>query len=166
MSVLNSWQFHKFEAYHIQQLLAIEEEVYNDPWNHDDFSDPQLEGIVGTDKYGAIIGYCLYVQLYEIIAGIRHTAEIDILSVTVAYSHRSMGMATSMLNKVLEMHNHNVTVQTIANNLPAQKLFRKAGFICNKISNECYRNGNEIETYNFIYRPEWKSIENQLEAIV
>lgn len=133
-----------------RQLLKIENDSYDYPWEYEDFSDIS---IIAAIENNCIIGYCVY--------NYTDIRTISIQSVTVSEKNRRKGIATKLIEQAMLVSNASmITTQTIADNLQAQLLFKKFGFICNRTSYQYYYVDSrseelEMETYHFVFRKSW-----------
>lgn len=147
--VIKSYNGMHLPPHLLNQIMEIENDSYDYPWLPNDF---QLRGYtiyVGTIR-GKVVGYCVLQQSYA--------RDPSIECITVSEPHRRKGIASKFLEHIMKLSDNIVLTRTIAGNLPAQLLFKKMGFICNKTSYEYYTSDFEeleLETYHFIFRKSW-----------
>jgi len=124
------------------ELANIEKECFTDPW-----SKESLEREIIVNKLSNI----LIAEIDDIIAGYMGIwfilDEGHITNVAVKEEYRNQGIATLMMNKVIELAKENnvtcFTLEVRASNKEAISLYKKFGFSEYGIRKEYYEDNNE-----------------------
>lgn len=120
----------------IETVAAIEKCIFSMPWSerafHDILHNDKALYLVAEEK-GTIAGYCGVCQIMD---------EGDIMNVAVAQEQRGRGVATVMLQELLEQSSSRgimaFTLEVRAGNAPAIHLYEKLGFTVEGIRKNFY----------------------------
>lgn len=130
------------------QVLAIENESCDYPWDHDAFVDffkarnsIGVAYILGESEVAGFMLYELHKRCYHIV------------SIAVAVRHRRSGFGRRMVDKLrkkLPPHRTALTLDIRERNLAGQLFFRSLGFVATGVVRQPY-----METTEDAYRMEW-----------
>lgn len=128
----------------LQQMIQIERASFDDPWTAEEFIQhfncKSVSSIVVCERQGEIdevVGYLFYQCLKQ---------HINIVSMAVSPIYQRKGKALAMLTKVMEKTSptrRKVIAVVRETNLPAQLLFKKAGFLATKIIRKPFDNSDD-----------------------
>lgn len=131
------------DSSHINGVYELSKICFNIPWSLDSISN-ELENklakyVVAEDSSTKeVIGYAGV----WIVAG-----EGDITNIAVNPSYRKQGIASDLLNKILETCSKNnctdITLEVRVSNIPAQNLYTKFGFVNEGIRKKYYSDNGE-----------------------
>lgn len=110
----------------IEQVAAIEKEVFSMPWSEKSFSESLTGGnalFVVAEKDGVIAGYCgMYISFEE----------GNITNVAVAPQYRRQGIAAQIIDYILKLASEKgitkVFLEVRETNIPAISLYESFGF--------------------------------------
>ena len=129
--LLPNLTFEPMRSCHLQQVLKIENECFEDPWSETYYTlslkrPRSYEHFYVARRENTVVGYIVFSILYE---------EAHILNLAVPIAYRRQGIAKYLLASALGMiHAHDgreVFLEVAVSNLPAQYLYRQFGFrIC------------------------------------
>ena len=134
MAARNSLQELTFEPMHLddlQQVLAIENQCFENPWSNTYFTislkrPRSYEHFYVARRENIVVGYIVFNMLHE---------EAHILNIAVPPACQRQGIGKYLLASALEMiqadNGREVFLEVSVSNLPAQSLYRQFGFrIC------------------------------------
>ena len=131
------------DSSHINGVYELSKICFNVPWSLDSISN-ELENklakyvIAEDSSTKEVIGYAGV----WIVAG-----EGDITNIAVNPSYRKNGIASNLLNKLLETCSENnctdITLEVRVSNIPAQNLYTKFGFVNEGIRKKYYSDNGE-----------------------
>ena len=110
----------------LDEVARIEDSIFTQPWSRKSFEDslrlPEYLMMI-AELDGMIAGYCVLVQSFD---------EADIVDVAVAQPFRKRGIATAMLQKLMEAGTKRgigaFTLEVRRGNKEALALYEKLGF--------------------------------------
>lgn len=112
----------------LEQVTALEETCFSMPWKRQDFADiltnPNRIYLVAEEQ-GEILGGCMLTDIL---------GEGDISNVAVLEAHRGKHIATSLLEKIMQIGIEErkieaFTLEVREKNIPARGLYEKLGFV-------------------------------------
>lgn len=125
----------------LDQVLAIENETFSDPWSEDDFRNSLLDDkndYLVVDIDGKIAGYCGFWGVLE---------EGDIFNVAVKKEYRRQHIGETMLKALLEKGISrgitSFTLEVRCSNEPAIRLYETLGFTSAGIRKDFYSKPRE-----------------------
>ncbi len=125
----------------LDQVLAIENETFSDPWSKDDFRNSLLDDkndYLVVDIDGKIAGYCGFWGVLE---------EGDIFNVAVKKEYRRQHIGETMLKALLEIGLSrgitSFTLEVRCSNEPAIRLYETLGFTSAGIRKDFYSKPKE-----------------------
>jgi len=143
-------QIRKMTMEDLQQVCAIENETFSDPWSEEDFSNSLQEAnnaYLLAELDGVIAGYCGYWG----IAG-----EGYIYNVAVKQEFRRQGLGYQMLKTLIdESADRGITSFTLevrASNEPAIRLYESLGFESAGLRKDFYRKPKEDAVIMWVKR--------------
>jgi len=143
-------QIRKMTIEDLQQVCAIENETFSDPWSEEDFSNSLQEAnnaYLLAELDGVIAGYCGYWG----IAG-----EGYIYNVAVKQEFRRQGLGYQMLKTLIdESADRGITSFTLevrASNEPAIRLYESLGFESAGLRKDFYRKPKEDAVIMWVKR--------------
>jgi ribosomal-protein-alanine N-acetyltransferase len=134
----------------LQQVLAIEEANFPDPWSEEDFIRclRRREVIGRVAEHGdRIVGFVLY----EL-----HKNRLHILNIAVHSAMQRKGVGTSIIDilkgKLSAERRNRIMLEVRDSNLPAQLFFRAIGFKAISILRDFYGDYTQDDAYLFQFR--------------
>jgi ribosomal-protein-alanine N-acetyltransferase len=138
--IVINYHIRELERKDLEEVTALEASCFSMPWKYSDFEEilttPYRFYLVAAshDEPQTILGGCMLTS----IAG-----EGDITNVAVLEQYRKNNIATSLLSRIIEFGktNCNITAFTLevrSKNIPAIRLYEKAGFISEGIRPNFY----------------------------
>jgi ribosomal-protein-alanine N-acetyltransferase len=134
----------------LSQIMAIERESFDDPWNEEHFRDitditknKTIMTMVCEEEVDRIRGFIVY--------GLR-AKSYHLLNLAVTSSARRQGIATQFIARIQDncsSKRHTITTVVREANLTGQLFFRSCGFRANRITRKYFRNGEDA------YHMEW-----------
>jgi len=134
----------KASVEHIPEIVAIEMASFASPWSarlfYDEIIKPTSEPYVLLKKDGGkemVVGYIFIWRFYD---------EIEIANIAVHPDYRRIGIGFKFMNKVLNLYRGKIRkafLEVRISNTPAQKLYRKLGFVKICIRKKYYSDTNE-----------------------
>jgi len=110
----------------IDRICEIEEECFSDPWSKESFTEALKDSstfFLCAVEEGTVCGYVIFRSLFD--AG-------EILSIAVSESHRRLGIARQMMEKIFSYADSNgvteLYLEVRESNLGAIMLYRCFGF--------------------------------------
>lgn len=134
----------KFGLEDIERVAELEKLLFNDvsigdaAWNED-----MIKNMVGNDNYIKYVAKIENVIVGYIVCEV--TDEINISRVAVESSYQNHGIASKLINKVIEIAKEkdmNVSLEVCENNIRAYKLYSKLGFTQRRIRKNYYKDGS------------------------
>ena len=121
------YKIRRLKKRHIQQVAAIEQECFSDPWS--------IEALESERKYKhatclvvmqhkTVVGYCSFRQVVN---------EGHINNIAVSPKYQNRGIASMLLDKIIYFANKKgligLTLEVRVSNKPAIYLYKKYGFV-------------------------------------
>ncbi|RMF57218.1 MAG: ribosomal-protein-alanine N-acetyltransferase [Calditrichaeota bacterium] len=109
----------------LDQVLAIEEKSFSNPWKRDHFlyeiKNNKLSESIVMEYNGQIIGYAICWHLFE---------EFHLANIAIAPEYRGLGLGEYLFDYTLSraQNEQYYVLEVRVNNLPALKLYQKKGF--------------------------------------
>lgn len=121
----------------LDQVTRLEESSFSMPWKRQDFEDILTRDdriYLVAEEDGKILGGCMLTDLL---------GEGDISNVAVLEEYRGRKIATKLLEKLLQIgeEERNITAFTLEvreHNIPAIRVYEKAGFVSEGIRPDFY----------------------------
>lgn len=119
--------FRNMEMSDLDQVCAIEQAVFSDPWSREGFAESLGSGqailLTAVSEAQKVVGYCcLYCALDE----------GEIVNVAVSETFRKQGIGERMVRHLMQAGTKrgakNFYLEVRAGNQPAQRLYEKLGF--------------------------------------
>lgn len=118
----------------LQQMLRIERSSFTDPWTAEEFvqhfDSRSVSSVVICERHGdveEVVGYLFYQRMKQ---------HVNVISFAVSPGARRRGHGLAMLQKAMGKITpvrRKVVAVVRETNLPAQLLFKKAGFLATKM---------------------------------
>ena len=131
------YRFRSMTMEDLPAVCAIEQENFTQPWSKQGFADALAQNnteLIVCDADGIPVGYCVAYITYD---------EADIVIVSVSSSYRNRKIATTMLEKLIEiLKGRGVTALTLevrASNASAIHVYEKLGFVNEGIRPNFYK---------------------------
>jgi ribosomal-protein-alanine N-acetyltransferase len=109
----------------LQEVLAIEKDVYTHPWTRGNFADSLRSGYACRTwrADGVLVGY------FVLMAAAN---EAHLLNLSIAAAWQRRGHGTALLGEAMrigrDMGAHNIFLEVRPSNLPGQALYERHGF--------------------------------------
>lgn len=123
---LNALQYAPMVAGDVDDVFAVETEVYPHPWSRGNFVDSLASGYSGwtlRDDHGALVGYFLLMAAVD---------EAHLLNVAVAAPRQRQGVGLFLLDKIVAcargLSMESILLEVRPSNLRALKVYEKYGF--------------------------------------
>ena len=125
----------------MREVLGVEQEAFEFPWSDEDFTrclrQRNCIGMV-AESGDSVVAF----MIYEL-----HRSRLHVLNFAVARSHRRLGVATRMMEKLIgkltpERRNR-IVLEVRETNLPAQLFFRSLGFRAISVLKDFYQDTTE-----------------------
>lgn len=140
----------------MQEVLAIENEVFEFPWSSEDFT----RCLRGRNVIGMVVEFEERVAGYMVYE--LHKARLHILNFAVRPDCQRHGVGSQMVNKLVSklssQRRTRIMLEIREGNLPAQVFFRSQGFRAVSVLRNFYEDTPE-DAYLFQYR--WQDDEQQ-----
>ena len=134
-------QLRDMAAADLFKVADLERRLFSDPWSIDSFRGAlrsQNQVFLVCDDDGTIAGYCGMLMV---------PGEGQILNVAVNENYRRRGLATEMLNAMIDIGTTNeiflYTLEVRENNEPALALYKSVGFVPTGRRKGYYKNPEE-----------------------
>ena len=134
-------QLRDMAAADLFKVADLERRLFSDPWSIDSFKGAlrsQNQVFLVCDDDGTIAGYCGMLMV---------PGEGQILNVAVDENYRRRGLATEMLNAMIDIGTTNeiflYTLEVRENNEPALALYKSVGFVPTGRRKGYYKNPEE-----------------------
>ncbi|MBR5967568.1 MAG: ribosomal protein S18-alanine N-acetyltransferase [Lachnospiraceae bacterium] len=134
-------QLRDMAAADLFKVADLERRLFSDPWSIDSFRGAlrsQNQVFLVCDDDGTIAGYCGMLMV---------PGEGQILNVAVDENYRRRGLATEMLNAMIDIGTTNeiflYTLEVRENNEPALALYKSVGFVPTGRRKGYYKNPEE-----------------------
>lgn len=142
-------RFEPLNAHHIPEILVIERESQGAPWSERAFLN-ELEHPHSIFRVGLLDRRVVaYGGLWTIVD------EAHVTTLTVAPSHRKMGLGESLMLELLSIAKANgmtcSTLEVRAGNLPAIRLYEKLGYITVATRKRYYPDNQEDALVMWLY---------------
>ena len=134
-------EIRKMTEVDLQQVYAIEQETFSDPWSEEDFSNSikdENNNYLVADIGGQVVGYCGYWGI---------VGEGDIFNVAVKKEFRGQHigytMLTTLINEAVSRGITSLTLEVRASNKAAIHLYQSLGFESAGIRKDFYSKPKE-----------------------
>ncbi|MBO4559137.1 MAG: ribosomal protein S18-alanine N-acetyltransferase [Lachnospiraceae bacterium] len=134
-------QLRDMAAADLFKVADLERRLFSDPWSIDSFRGAlrsQNQVFLVCDDDGTIAGYCGMLMV---------PGEGQILNVAVDENYRRRGLATEMMNAMIDIGTTNeiflYTLEVRENNAPALALYKSVGFVPTGRRKGYYKNPEE-----------------------
>ena len=132
--------------YHLKEILAIENSVFNKPWTKNQIKDDILSD---TDSENWV-----YI-MDELVSGyifgwiIHDEFHLNNIAVHPEYLRRNIGkeLILHIISRVLSLDIKVILLEVSANNIPAQECYKSLGFTQNGIRKDYYSKGDDAILY-------------------
>lgn len=123
----------------IENVLKIEIEVYDSPWNYENFLSELNNSVSRFYVYDedGILGYIICWEIFNENEGVN---EIEIVNIAVSKKHQNRGIGRKLLNHIfLEFQKPFVCFLDVrVDNVPALNLYNSIGFEITGIRKDFY----------------------------
>ena len=135
------------ELYHLEEIIAIENSVFNKPWTKNQFKNDILSD---TDSENWVYIMDDFVAGYIFGSKIYDEFHLNNIAVHPEYLRRSIGkeLIRHIISRVISRYIKVILLEVSANNIPAQKCYKSLGFTITEIRNDYYSKGNDALLYN------------------
>lgn len=126
-----------FEEKYIDDVYEIEKACFSNPWSRADLAkqlDLETSHFLVADVDGRAVGY-MGLQIFS--------GEGYVTNVAVLPQHRGQGIALALINEQLKNKMDFITLEVRESNIPAIRLYEKAGFENMGIRPKFYSNPTE-----------------------
>lgn len=126
-----------FEEKYIDDVYEIEKACFSNPWSRADLAkqlDLETSHFLVADVDGRAVGY-MGLQIFS--------GEGYVTNVAVLPQHRGQGIALALINEQLKNKMDFITLEVRESNIPAIRLYEKAGFKNMGIRPKFYSNPTE-----------------------
>lgn len=126
-----------FEEKYIDDVYEIEKACFSNPWSRADLAkqlDLETSHFLVADVDGRAVGY----MGLQIFSGEGYVTNIAVLP-----QHRGQGIALALINEQLKNKMDFITLEVRESNIPAIRLYEKAGFENMGIRPKFYSNPTE-----------------------